>query len=316
MKDSDMSAPPPPTSKSAFISAVMQFCISSVGMMLGNKLAVDALPLPCTLVIIQAVGTLLLLAFFRSSLDRIKPDIAVQWLPIAVLFTLMLYTSLKSFVYVSVSTVLIFRNVGAIITTVVEYFVRGEVVNTEIVLSELTIVLGAVMYGWGSASFSWIGFFWIMVNVCAQVAYGVLVKHRMDKKPQFKEMSKFTMSLYNNTLAIPMLMVVLLLQSEQFVVLERIEAVTPVGWGWIAVTCILGFMISTSGFGLQKLVSATTFLVINNVTKFLNIFLGLMFLQDKIVGLLDGSGCVIAILAGFWYSNAQSRMISQGKMNK
>lgn len=291
----------------AFLSALGQFCVSSVGMMVGNKLAVNALPLPSTLVIIQAIGTLGLLSLFRSKLDVVKPAIAREWLPVAFLFTLMLFTSLKSFVYVNVSTVLIFRNVGAIITTIVEFFVRGERVNTEVVASELTIVAGAVLYGWGNANFSWIGLFWIVVNVCGQVAYGVLVKSYMDK-PHFAVMSKYTMSLYNNLLALPMLLVVLLLQQEQFQLVDRIEAVTLLGWFWIALTCGLGFMISTSGFGLQKLVSATTFLVINNVTKFLNIFLGIMFMEDRIAGLADGFGCIISIAAGFWYSNAHSRM--------
>mmetsp|Transcript_5497 Transcript_5497/g.5918 ORF Transcript_5497/g.5918 Transcript_5497/m.5918 type:complete len:317 (-) Transcript_5497:130-1080(-) len=316
MTDEMPPAPSPQPTKSAFIAALLQFGVSSVGMMLGNKLAVDALPLPCALVIIQAIGTLALLSLFRSKIDRMRLDIVKQWFPIACLFTCMLYTSLKSFVYVNVSTVLIFRNIGAIVTTVVEYLVRGEVVNAEILMSEITIVLGAMMYGWGTANFSWTGFFWIMANVCAQVAYGVLLKHRMDKRPAFKEMSKFTMSLYNNVLAIPMLATVLLLQGEHFVLQTSLSSVTPMGWFWISITCVLGFMISTSGFGLQKLVSATTFLVINNVTKFLNILLGVVFLQDKIIGWLDGLGCVVAILAGVWYSSAQSRQMQQSKNSK
>ncbi|CUG87820.1 GDP-mannose transporter, putative [Bodo saltans] len=298
------------------MGALLQFAVWSVGMMLGNKLAVTALPLPCTLVIIQALGTIALLGFFRSNLEGIRIDIAKQWLPIAVLFTLMLFTSLQSFVYVNVSTVLIFRNVGAIFTTIVEYFVRGEKVTAEIVASEIMIVLGAVMYGWGTANFSWTGFWWIMANVAAQVAYGVLVKHHMDKKPHFKEMSKFTMSLYNNTLAIPMLAIVLVVQGEQHHVQSTLVQVSPLGWFWIVLTCGLGFMISTSGFGLQKLVSATTFLVVNNITKFLNILLGIVFLQDKISAGKDGLGCLVAILAGVWYSSAQTRIAQQGKNNK
>lgn len=308
--------PSPVPSKGVFLGALLQFAVSSVGMMLGNKLAVDALPLPCSLVIIQAIGTLLLLMLFRSKLESIRADIAKQWMPIAALFTFMLFTSLKSFVYVNVSTVLIFRNIGAIFTTVVEFFVRGEQVTAEVIAAEVTIVVGAMMYGWGTANFSWVGFWWIMANVCAQVAYGVLVKHHMEKKPHFKEMSKFTMSLYNNTLAIPLLVVVLVCQGEQQRLGTALVSVTPLGWFWIAVTCGLGFMISTSGFGLQKLVSATTFLVINNITKFLNILLGIVFLQDKISAGKDGLGCVVAILAGFWYSSAQSRIIQQGKSNK
>jgi hypothetical protein len=135
----------------------------------------------------------------------------------------------------------------------------------------------------------------------------------MDQRPHFKEMTKFTMSLYNNALALPMLAVVLLIQGEHNLVGDRIVAVNAAGWFWIVATCILGFMISTSGFGLQKLVSATTFLVVNNITKFLNIFLGMVFLNDKLVGLLDTAGCLLAIGAGFWYSMAQSRLLEKAK---
>ncbi|CUG87028.1 GDP-mannose transporter, putative [Bodo saltans] len=308
--------PPPVPSKSALLGALLHFAVASVGMMLGNKLAVTALPLPCTVIIIQALGTIALLGLFRSNLEGIRIDIAKQWLPIAALFTLMIFTSLQSFVYVNVSTVLIFRNVGAIFTSIVEYFVRGEKVTAEIVASEIMIVLGAVMYGWGTANFSWTGFWWIMANIAAQVAYGVLVKHHMDKKPHFKEMSKFTMSLYNNTLAIPMLVIVLVVQGEQHHIQSALVQVSPLGWFWIVLTCGLGFMISTSGFGLQKLVSATTFLVVSNITKFLNILLGIVFLQDNISAGKDGLGCLVAILAGVWYSSAQTRIAQQGKKNK
>ncbi len=54
--------------------------------------------------------------------------------------------------------------------------------------------------------------------------------------------------------------------------------------------------------------SAATFIVINNLTKFLNIFLGMIFLNDRIAGLMDGGGCVIAIVAGCWYSFATMKL--------
>jgi hypothetical protein len=293
-----------------FIQAVGQFCFASVSMMLGNKQAVTALPLPCTLVVIQALGTLLLLQmpYCRSQMQPFTLATARQWLPIACLFTLMLFTSLKSFVYAGVATVLIFRNIGAILTTIVEYFVRGVVVNAKIVLAELLIVLGAVMYGWGAVDFTWVGLFWILLNVAGQVAYGVTVKRMMDVYPHFKEMSKFTMSQYNNTLALPLVSLVLVIQGEHTDIGAKLAEVSGPEWGIIALTCFFGFLISTSGFGLQKLVSATTFLIINNLTKFLNIFLGIMLSMDRLVGWLDISGTLIALAAGCWYSYEQAKL--------
>ena len=286
----------------SYVSAVAQFAVASVAMMVGNKQAVTALPLPCTVVIIQCVGTLLLLGFCRQHLKPIEAGTAKHWLPIAVLFALMIFTSMKTFVYVGVSTVIIMRNVGAIVTTVVEYYVRGVTVNRRIVASEVAIVVGAVMYGWGAVDFNWTGLFWLLVNVGAQVAYDVTVKKLTDVHTEIRDMSKYTMSLYNNALAVPLVGAVLVAQGEHAALGDSLAAVTPGGWGVVAVTCFFGFLISTSGFGLQKLVSATTFLVINNLTKFFNILLGVLFMNDKLVGMTDAAGCVLALGAGFWYS--------------
>lgn len=287
-----------------YVYAVVLFCFSSVGMMMGNKLAVNALPLPCSLVIIQSIGTLLLLFFFRDRITGMKVSYAKEWIPIATLFTLMLYTSLKSFVYVNVSTVIILRNIGAIITTITEYLVRGELVNMEILVSEGTIVLGAYWYGRKSAEFNWQGLFWVMVNVCGQTAYGVLLKHYMTVKPHFTSMSKYSMSFLNNLMALPLLGIIGI--GEVGEASSALENVTMWGWFWIAVTCGLGFMISTSGFGLQKLVSATTFIVINNLVKFFNIVLGVVLMGDA-MGVSDGIGCATALLGGAWYSSAVYR---------
>ena len=289
-------------STGVFLSALAQYAISSVGMMLGNKMAVGALPLPCLLTLIQVIGTLMLMGvFFRSQVDRITIAGAKEWAPIAALFTAMMVTSMLAFAYASVSAILIFRNIGAIVTSVVEYKVRGLVITKEVLASEIIIVLGAMLYGWKSASFKPIGFVLIVMNVIVQVGYGVLLKHKMDKSPRIKEMNKFTMSTYNNIMAVPALIVLVVMFGEGGS-LPLEDGLTGAQIGLIAVTCILGFMISTSGFGLQKLVSATAFLIINNTTKFLNIALGMMFLQDRLVGWTDWTGCVLAFSGGFLYS--------------
>lgn len=299
-------------------SAVMSFCFASVTMILGNKLAVTAVPLPCTLVIIQAAGTLLLLQlpYCKRQTAPFSTATAVAWLPIAALFTTMLFTSLQSFVYAGVSTILIFRNIGAIVTTIVEYFVRGEAVNARVVASEICIVAGAVLYGNGAFDFSWTGAFWIFFNIGAQVAYGVLLKSRMESSPQLAGLSKFSMSRYNNLLAIPMVAAVLVVRGEAASVAPTLSSVTPTGWAYVALTCFFGFLISTSGFELQRLVSATTFIVINNLTKFFNILLGIFVLGDRVEGPATVGGCLLALLAGCWYSYEMSALQAAKKAKR
>ena len=109
-----------------FLGALGQFCFSSVGMMIGNKMGMEFLKdtetgaaLPSTFVALQVIGTLFLLAHFQHKIDKDKCNMkcAKSWAPVFTLFAGMLYTSAKTFQYVHVSFVIIIRNVGAIITT-------------------------------------------------------------------------------------------------------------------------------------------------------------------------------------------------------
>lgn len=303
-----------------FVTALFQFMFSSVGMMVGNKMAVDLLAdpargvkLPSTLVIIQIVGTILLIAAFWNHVDEDKLTLACvrAWLPIFTLFAGMLYTSAKTFVYAHVSFVIVMRNFGAIVTTVLEYFARGIRIDARVLASEIVIVGGTCMYGWvsrGQFRDFYKGLFWCIVNVCCQCCYGVVVKYQMDNNPDINGMSKYTMSLFNNLLCLPYLLGVAALSGEMGEYTAVFPVVTPRGWGVVAATCIIGFVISTSGFALQKLVSATTFLVVNNMTKILNILLGVIFLGDHLKGTHAIIGCIISLAGGFWYSMETMRL--------
>ncbi|ORC84349.1 GDP-mannose transporter [Trypanosoma theileri] len=289
-----------------YVRAIAIYSVSSMGMMLSNKLAVVALPLPCTLVLMQMVVTLVLLIPFRSQVERLKLQNVQKWIPAATLFASMLYTSMESFANANLSTVLTFRNLGPIFTTVAEYYVLGERVNDEIILSQFVIFLGAVIYGWANSTFTMIGLFWMLLNLFAQGLYGILIKHMTTNVPEFSSATKYTLALYNNVIALPMVFVLFLHHNEMMFLNLVVPSVTSSGWFWIGVTCFCGFMISTSGFGLQKLVSAATFIEINNLTKFVNILIGVVFLHDRI-GFVDGSGCLIALAAGAWYASAKYR---------
>lgn len=290
-------------------SVITQFAIASITMVAGNKATINLFPLPCTLVIIQAIGTIaILLAAYRNSITPMTKELAREWLPISVLFTLMLYTSMKSFVYSGVSTILVLRNVGAIVTTVVEYFVRGTKANAATYASEVVIVVGAILYTGGAVDATPNGLFWIFFNIICQVMYGVLLKHKMETVAMIKDLTNFSMSFYNNSLSIPMVFVVLLLQEEHHVAPEMIANAGNTTWALILLTCVFGFIISTSGFALQKLVSAATFLVINNLTKFVNILIGVYILHDRVVGWNGIGGCLLALGGGVWYSYEQMKL--------
>eukprot|EP00756_Hemistasia_phaeocysticola_P000190 Hpha_TRINITY_DN10129_c0_g1::TRINITY_DN10129_c0_g1_i1::g.131453::m.131453/K15356/VRG4, GONST1; GDP-mannose transporter len=300
-------------SKRELVWAIGVFGFSAVGMTTGNKLAVEYLrdkesevALPGTLVLLQMLGTLMLLGVNWSKIDPslVSWKHAWKWVPIFCLSATGMYTSARAFVYVNVSFVIIMRNLGTFLTTAVEYFVRKQQVSTQTLLAEAAILAGIVLYGHSMVHVKdfWKGIFWCSSNTLVITAWSVLLKHRIDNDPDVKALNKFAMSFYNNLMGVPYFFSAAVLTNEHKYWKPVFSGLTPAGWVVVLITCAIGFMISTSGFALQRLVTATTFNVINNLVKVVNILFGLVFLNDKFPGTLSVAGCIIALLAGGWYS--------------
>eukprot|EP01065_Artemidia_motanka_P012422 TRINITY_DN16836_c0_g1_i1.p1 TRINITY_DN16836_c0_g1~~TRINITY_DN16836_c0_g1_i1.p1 ORF type:complete len:444 (+),score=93.13 TRINITY_DN16836_c0_g1_i1:59-1333(+) len=300
---------------SPLASAIVQFALASAGMTVGNKLALESLRdpvtasgLPSTLVGVQVVGTLVLLAgVCRSEVDFgvLNKQVLKLWFPLVSLFAGMLYTSAKTFVYANVTFVLVIRNLSIIATTLLDHCTRGTVVTCRTLAAEALIVCGVVLYGWEGKSYFkdfWRGLVWCLLNMTCQTCYTVLLKHKMESEEQVKDMSKYTMSFLNNLLSLPYFVGVAVLSGESRHYATTFPAVTSLGWCIVVGTVGAGMVISTAGFGLQKLVSATTFLVTVNMVKVLNICLGFLFLKDRLPGVVSTAGCVIALAGGGWYS--------------
>ena len=58
---------------------------------------------------------------------------------------------------------------------------------------------------------------------------------------------------------------------------------------------------------MQQLVTATSFMVLTNVNKFVVIIFGVVVLHDEIT-LLGGLGVLLAMGGGLWYGKARARM--------
>lgn len=303
------------TAASPVALSVVLFGAASAAMTLGNKFALEQLRdpvtrsgLPSSLVAVQVLGTLALLCGpFRSRVDfdRLNAGTVRRWLPIVTLFAGMLYSSARTFVYVHVSFVLVVRNLCIVATTILEHIVRGTRITTRMLLAEASIITGVAIYGYSGHQYLkdfWAGMFWCGMNILCQASYGVVVKTRMEEDAEVREMSKYTMALLNNLLALPYFIAVAAGSGEASHYVDTLPHVPTMGWAAIAVTTVAGFGLSTTGFGLQKSFSASAFLVVVNMLKVVNIILGILLLGDRIRGVGSIAGCIIALGGGAWYS--------------
>lgn len=283
------------------------YLVSSAGMSVFNKLAILALPLPITLVIIQMVFTCASIgASWRSVHIGSRRD-ALRWgLSVPLLFSAMLVSSMVAMEHNTLGTVVVFRNVAPLFTLLIERMFRVPMqVSRSTVSSLLLIVAGVVMYNWNSIALSRVGLAAIVCNMVFAVLERLLQRHLMAQEPV--DISKPGMMLLNNSCGLVPNMMLLLIYQESPRWGEVFGALSSQGWTTIALSCVNGLAISYAGLRVQQLVTATTFMVLTNVNKILVIMFGVLVLNDAVTP-LAALGVVVAMVGGLWYAQERKRL--------
>lgn len=83
--------------------------------------------------------------------------------------------------------------------------------------------------------------------------------------------------------------------------------------GLVALSGLLGFMLSTSAFLVNRLVSATTMMVANNVNKFAVIILSEAFVAQTL-GTLSSAGTLCVMFCGWFYAQTKNSY-SSGRLH-
>merc|ERR1712070_331023 len=118
------------------------------------------------------------------------------------------------------------------------------------------------------------------------------------------DMSDTGLMLYNNTvcmLAMPLLMFVF----NEWSNVDNFVKVTGPGWGFIIWSCLCGACISYTAFRAQRRISATSFLVVVNMNKFVVV--------GEAYKPLAAIGCALALLGGAYYSWDRSELKKRTK---
>lgn len=138
------------------VQACVFYMFCSAGMSVFNKLAVRAMPLPITLVIVQMSFTLASITMQRKSVHIGSMRDALRWgLTVPMLFAAMLVSSMVAMEHNTLGTIVVFRNVAPLFTLLIERMFRiPMVVNLETIAALLSIVVGVVLYHFQSIGFT------------------------------------------------------------------------------------------------------------------------------------------------------------------
>jgi len=270
-------------------------------MNVSNKKAAHGFDATCLLVIIQMVfaDIVMVCTEYRNMTYKRWGDL-MKWMVMPFFFASMLATSTYAFREMSMSTVLILRNLLPLFALAIEKvtFDAPKVIGWKIVASMIVALIGTCMYGATNVSVSRKGACLILANCAATVANQVLQRMYFLNK-EFSVSVQMCM-LLNNVFGILPVFIFAVAKSETYGWHAVVQATDSTTWCWVVMSSFCGCCLGVLGLKLQKIVSATTFLVLQNINKVGLIIFGMVLMGDEITG-LSLIGCIISLCGALWY---------------
>ena len=284
--------------------ATLAWSICSISMTILNKLAVNHTRAPIAVVIVQMLATC---AMAAASCDlRFGAGWKLWAITVPPLFVLMMATSMLALQYVTVGTFVVVRNLGPVVTLGVETALhRPDNLRCDLRTtgSLLCIVFGVALYEAKDVKLSLVGLTYLFANLLFACTERLVQRHLLAVKTV--DVSKPALMILNN--GIGALLAAAVLQSfspyEWHHISHALRHRAGSGLA-LGLSCVVGCAISYSGLWLQRLVTATSFMVIGSTTKLVVILFGIVAFADA-NGMLSIIGAGFSIAGSYGYARLQ-----------
>ena len=290
------------------LSSMTMYVIASSSLLLVNKVCMHRVPLPAAVSTLQFLvtgGFVALLKATRSAevdgweWEKVKP-----YLLYGPLFCATIYTNMMALSLSNVETVIVARACSPLAVSVLDWsFLGRELPSRRSLLALLGISGGAVSYVLSDRTFKfgssyyWVSAYFFIVSI--EMAYGKFI---VGSHLGFKSM--WGPTLYTNVLgSIPMGLGSLV--SGELAQL-RTMTLSPNTFAVLALSCVIGVLISYSGFRCRSAVSATCFTVLGVGCKFATVLANVL-LWDKHASLQGITCLVLTLMTASLYSQAPMR---------
>lgn len=290
------------------VLSIATYSFSSVSMIILNKLLMDTfnLPYPISLLLFQNFGAFTLVSVAKHLKLLHYPDTSLQiikrWLPLTLLFVAMLFSSMKSLQFMSVSAQTITKNLALIVTAYGDKYLFGKRITPSMVISFVLMVLGSYM---GTAGDPWVtnaGVLWTAVNIAVTVLYTLYMKKLMGDVS--KIVGPYGPIYYNNMLSLPIFLVCGFTEFPSF--FGALLHTSTMGKLFFFVMTVISSFMTFGVFWCMHETSPTTFSVVGALNKVPVTLLGMIVFQ-QFPSIIGYAGIVVALLGGFLYSFGSSR---------
>lgn len=300
--------------KSEITLATSCWVVCSIGMMVFNKLAIEQFNLSCVLVSLQMIFTVfvMLIGGWRTIHIGSWYD-AARWSMVAPLFAGVLLTSMFALHGAPMSLVITFRGLAPIFGLCVEMFYPTPlIVDRHMVFSMVLLLGGVALYisdvPAGSGYWSAIG--WVLLNNFFIVADRLLQRLMLSKDQYPVDISKTALTMLCNLFGVVPILIAACYTHEFSKLPVATSNLSQWECLWIFLSCIVGVAISYVGVWTQGLISATTFLMLGTVNKFVVILIEVLIMGEKSISTRQLCGAGMTILAGVAYGKARENIMA------
>lgn len=222
-------------------------------------------------------------------------SVAIQVAPLGLTYSAMLYSSNCALELLTVPMVSVLKNIGPILITMLESWTDGKDISAGIWLSMAMLILGSVVAGYNDLSFNAIGYFWMAINVSANLTHVQLMK-RMQKraipKPEV---------LHYQSIAMCVLLLPKLWTEDVVSIISRlVEQKAAVLVAFVS-TGVNGIIIALCTMWAIEATSGSTYSMVGALNKIPSSIMGIFIFRDPI-NLLNLAGVAIGLGGGIIFS--------------
>jgi len=286
------------------------FCATSISMNTLNKACVSLTGSPSILTTIQmafAVAATLALQWKEVfGADRKK---LLRWCIVPVFYAGMLNSSLFAYKYTSLSLMIVFRNLAPLVTMTVENFVmdtqHAPKVTLPVVLAIVLMVIGALLSSIGQSDASWIGLAVVLLNTLLAVTDRLIQRRLLVSECKDLPLSA-CMTLNNSLGMLPTFAMAMAMHEVQSISTHQAAWSDPATLFLIGLSGLMGMGIGYFGLMCQKAMTATSFQVLQNLTKIVLVFVGVCVFGDNMDSRTRQGGMMLSIVGSAAYGLARA----------
>jgi GDP-mannose transporter len=223
-----------------------------------------------------------------------------QYFGVVFVFLANIFTNIKALQHSNVETVIVFRTCTTLAIAYGDFkFLNRGPPTSRIIGTLLLIVVGALIYVFADSNIQVESYFWVGLYFFFQCLDVLYIKYITNSV----SMTSWGRSFYNNTLALPIILLIAIGTGEITKVTELYneDYFTNFSYFMVALSCVMGLMISYTGFLCREAVSATSYSVVGNMNKVLTVMINCT-IWDKHASANGLVGLLLSLVGGALYT--------------